>query len=191
MRPAHSAREILQIEIKRPGIDVASMRPAHSAREIAMLTSTSSPSHGGFNEARAFSAGNHGHWHFGCHRQCSFNEARAFSAGNLPRCAACVAAIRSRFNEARAFSAGNRGRWLGQTGRRRCFNEARAFSAGNRRRYLIRLRVSPGFNEARAFSAGNHGVSGEQGVGPGVASMRPAHSAREISNGCKPITRLG
>ena len=58
MRPAHFAREILGavpvLEVSR----LASMRPAHFAREIALLRQPLLELAVGFNEARAFCAGN-------------------------------------------------------------------------------------------------------------------------------------
>ena len=64
---------------------------------------------------------------------------------------------------------------------RRRFNEARAFSAGNPDASFDVLLVLRRFNEARAFSAGNPGRD-DHGVREPVASMRPAHSAREIGD---------
>ena len=133
---------------------VASMRPAHSAREI-----------GHRPRARRL------------HRR-RFNEARAFSAGNRPASQG-VDAPTPRFNEARAFSAGNHAeRACGWRWPRR-FNEARAFSAGNRGNCPILAWYTTSFNEARAFSAGNP-CCAAAGLARRVASMRPAHSAREI-----------
>ena len=61
------------------------MRPAHSAREILGTADTGTAAEWGFNEARAFSAGNPGLAGGGLRPPSSFNEARAFSAGNLER----------------------------------------------------------------------------------------------------------
>ena len=58
MRPAHSAREICLRNRQRAKSRHASMRPAHSAREILPPTLQRRWINAGFNEARAFSAGN-------------------------------------------------------------------------------------------------------------------------------------
>ena len=83
MRPAHSAREIQEGASLLDGGDAASMRPAHSAREIWTLQAFLPGKFGCFNEARAFSAGNHLGWRLHAVGYPRFNEARAFSAGNL------------------------------------------------------------------------------------------------------------
>ena len=106
MRPAHSAREIEKQPRIRDGEPAASMRPAHSAREIDRSGEPGGTRSTGFNEARAFSAGNH--------------PKRTTLMTETPR-----------FNEARAFSAGNPTRQPPPRQRCECFNEARAFSAGN------------------------------------------------------------
>ena len=61
------------------------------------------------------------------------------------------------------------------------FNEARAFSAGNLLADVRPQLASEPFNEARAFSAGNHPFAAGREVHT-PPSMRPAHSAREISD---------
>ena len=58
MRPAHSAREIVPVDPIFPFEPFASMRPAHSAREIDDFVRRLNDEPNGFNEARAFSAGN-------------------------------------------------------------------------------------------------------------------------------------
>ena len=60
------------------------------------------------------------------------------------------------------------------------FNEARAFSAGNHRQSVGISDIEWGFNEARAFSAGNPAPVARKCALLIDASMRPAHSAREI-----------
>ena len=187
------------------------MRPAHSAREIGASAEGWTASHQYFNEARAFSAGNHPRekpetgglpnfnearafsagnrglcWH-PTHPRCHFNEARAFSAGNPRPVQISTQSVRAHFNEARAFSAGNRRG--GHPSRREvaAFNEARAFSAGNLARRARRRADRHAFNEARAFSAGNQRPVQIQ-MHLLRPSMRPAHSAREIVIGSARFT---
>ena len=57
------------------------MRPAHFAREIKVLDSNTKRAQG-FNEARAFCAGNTMRLKKLFSRRHRFNEARAFCAGN-------------------------------------------------------------------------------------------------------------
>ena len=65
------------------------------------------------------------------------------------------------------------------TASRSCFNEARASSAGSNAQVGGAASPGAGFNEARASSAGSRPsmVAGQRRA---VASMRPAHQAREV-----------
>ena len=57
MRPAHQAREVSEGAICRDDFGRASMRPAHQAREVPTAATSRAGAGGGFNEARASSAG--------------------------------------------------------------------------------------------------------------------------------------
>ena len=81
MRPARFAREIVWDIAEWLDAEKASMRPARFAREIRAITSFEVISRG-FNEARAFCAGNSAAQAAALTRLARFNEARAFCAGN-------------------------------------------------------------------------------------------------------------
>ena len=155
MRPAHSAREIEANRRTGGPRPAASMRPAHSAREITHMRGQA----GHCFEASmrpAHSAREIGIPHPGGDRHGEASMRPAHSAREITRT----------FTRAYRWSSG--------------FNEARAFSAGNPYRPSPIPEEENGFNEARAFSAGNRRHDGPRQRG-GRASMRPAHSAREIS----------
>ena len=61
----------------------ASMRPAHQAREVTSVHTPENGSTGGFNEARASSAGSNAPEPARFNPLTRFNEARASSAGSI------------------------------------------------------------------------------------------------------------
>ena len=61
-----------------------------------------------------------------------------------------------------------------------CFNEARASSAGSNATLRKPRRLHNSFNEARASSAGSNDGQAESYHTERIASMRPAHQAREV-----------
>ena len=164
MRPAHSAREILIRACGHKGPLQASMRPAHSAREIFRMPSALDGACGCFNEARAFSAGNP--------RNGAAERPQDLLASMRPAHSAREIASSTRPTMRRTSS----------------FNEARAFSAGNRLASRQEHHREWSFNEARAFSAGNQFSSSSEST-VYIASMRPAHSAREILDEIQPESR--
>ena len=155
MRPAHSAREIVPAALADSVADVASMRPAHSAREI-LLASGPSASATVASMRPAHSA-----------REIQRDRAVVF-----PHDRASMRPAHSAREIYRSFGVPRAGRLR--------FNEARAFSAGNQFNRYMRWEPLRGFNEARAFSAGNRPTSQASRCRTTCASMRPAHSAREI-----------
>ena len=179
MRPARFAREIEWCHDCYAFQPAASMRPARFAREIRIRKLIRGGEAGGFNEARAFCAGNSPS---NCHirlRPQRFNEARAFCAGNFSAASWSIFCFRASMRPARF------AREISNTSSLYVpavsgFNEARAFCAGNCCRHGSSASTPPGFNEARAFCAGNSlpqlfiDLIHE-------ASMRPARFAREIA----------
>ena len=109
-----------------------------------------------------------------------FNEARAFCAGNRGRRRTAPNGPATRFNEARAFCAGNHDKRDRARARAVSFNEARAFCAGNRQTSYSHLRNRDASMRPALSAREIVRRRAVLALALRQASMRPALSAREI-----------
>ena len=85
------------------------------------------------------------------------------------------------FNEARALCAGSLQTRESKMADPVGFNEARALCAGSCSKHANEPQILSRFNEARALCAGSWPPGAPAGACGALASMRPAHYAREVS----------